>query len=149
MYSHFTPIISHQYSHHTPSHQRRIVCCQGAQVVDAEHSNARTVTHAILTHRCCDAVSKECRRPGLRAISRLPDAVHAFGGPFCSHHFEPPELLGMCVGIRAIWQHAGIVSMHDVVDLVRCEQLLDELGREVVGDAWGGGECIVQVRPWD
>ena len=56
-----------------------------------------------------------------------------------SHHLEPPQLLGVGVGVGAIRHEAGVVAVDYVINAVPREELVQELGGEVVGHAWGGG----------
>lgn len=49
-----------------------------------------------------------------------------------THHAEPPLLFCMGIGVRAIRQIAGVVAVHDVIDLVLREELVEELRCEIV-----------------
>ena len=35
-----------------------------------------------------------------------------------AHHLESSHFLGMCIGIGTIWEQAGIIAMHHIVDVV-------------------------------
>lgn len=50
-----------------------------------------------------------------------------------THHTKAAQLLCMRVRVSAVWQDAWVIPMHDVVDLVFCEQLIDEVWGQVVG----------------
>ncbi len=40
--------------------------------------------------------------------------------------------MGICIG--AVRKQAGIISVHDIVDVVLREKLVQELGRQIVGN---------------
>jgi hypothetical protein len=50
-----------------------------------------------------------------------------------AHHLEAAQALGVLVGVGAVRQEAGVVPMQHVINLVLGEQLMQELGSEVVG----------------
>jgi hypothetical protein len=70
----------------------------------------------------------------MRNAARLHAAAPGGG----AHHFEAAQLLGVRVGVRAVRHEAGVVPMDDVVYAVLLEELLNELGAQVVRDAFGG-----------
>ena len=55
--------------------------------------------------------------------------------PKKTHHAEAAQLLGVCVGVCAVGQQAGVVPVDDQVNLVLVEQLLQELRGQVIGHA--------------
>jgi hypothetical protein len=70
--------------------------------------------YACLLINCCASQQQS-------AIAQLVQQVSL------PYHLEASQLLGVCIGICAIRQQAGVVAVNDVVNLVLCKQLLNKL----------------------
>lgn len=56
-------------------------------------------------------------------------------------------LLGVRIRVGAVWQQTGVIPVHHIIDLVLCEQLLQELWRQIVGDSCTGRPIRLRHLP--
>ena len=91
------------------------------QVGDQAEPSAVTIPRA----PCTTAPPPPCTVP----LDHANTSAAAASPP---HHFEAPEALGVLVGVGAVGQEAGVVAVQHIIDAVLGEELVQELGGEVV-----------------
>lgn len=110
--------IKHQPQTHTHTHTAQLTTLKLAELKPTlEHSSAHIHQSTAL----------KTRPPPPRFALFAPPPLPL------PHHLEPAQLLGVLVGVGAVWQQAGVISVQHIVDLVLGEQIVEEVGGEVIG----------------